>query len=391
MQTSPISSPALLPGNAPSASSGADQGGPGFDQVLSREVAGRDQAQAARGDADKSNQNTTKTEGGARSASTEAGKDTAAADKSASDADKTAGKDDAAEAAAASAEMLALVASINQLQNGGEAGDAGLDGDESALGLDAAAGKRGRSPFAAIHAALGGRANHGTQSRPEGTWAAQVDRAVGTRVEAGRGDAALPVQGAADDAAALAKAGSAALEFNAAMKEAAAGAQPLQAQAALQTAQLAQQAQATAETHLAPRVGTPDWDGALGQKVVWMVNGEQQNASLTLNPPELGPLKVVLQVTNAQANATFVAAQPEVRQALEAAMPRLRDMLEQAGIQLGHASVDSGSPQERHPAERQMMGTAGGAGSKDGGETIVTGTSTAVRPSSGVGLVDTFV
>ena len=105
---------------------------------------------------------------------------------------------------------------------------------------------------------------------------------------------------------------------------------------------------------LTPRVGTPAWDQALGQKIVWMVGGATQTASISLNPPDLGPLQVVLNVTNDQANATFIAAQPEVRLAIEAAMPKLREMMSDAGIQLGQANVsaDTSSQQGSQPDSR---------------------------------------
>ncbi|OWW18807.1 flagellar hook-length control protein FliK [Noviherbaspirillum denitrificans] len=163
-------------------------------------------------------------------------------------------------------------------------------------------------------------------------------------------------------------------------------------QAALQAVQ--HQA-ANATEKLTPRVGTPAWDQALGQKVVWMVAGEQQSASLTLNPPDLGPLQVVLNVSNSQANATFIAAQPEVRQALEAALPKLRDMLGEAGIQLGQANVSSGAPNQQGSFDQQAAQAARNHGPFDGrengrGEGQVQ--ISRVQPaSSGTGLVDTFV
>jgi flagellar hook-length control protein FliK len=153
----------------------------------------------------------------------------------------------------------------------------------------------------------------------------------------------------------------------------------------------AQPALAHAVEQLSPRVGTPAWDQALGQKVVWMVAGEQQSASLTLNPPDLGPLQVVLNVTNSHASATFTAAQPEVRQALEAALPKLRDMLGEAGIQLGQATVNSGSPNQHgapdqhnaHPTHRTEQ-----ADTRNDAPIRVT----RIQPAnSGLGLVDTFV
>lgn len=104
---------------------------------------------------------------------------------------------------------------------------------------------------------------------------------------------------------------------------------------------------------LTPQVGTPAWDAALGQKIVWMAAGAQQSASLTLNPPDLGPLQVVLHVNNSHAQVTFVSAQPDVRQALEAAMPRLREMMNDAGIQLGQSNVNSGMPNQQQAQDNQ--------------------------------------
>jgi flagellar hook-length control protein FliK len=141
---------------------------------------------------------------------------------------------------------------------------------------------------------------------------------------------------------------------------------------------------------LTPPVGTPAWDQALGQKVVWMVAGDQQSASLTLNPPDLGPLQVVLNVSNSQANATFISAQPEVRQALEAAMPKLREMLGEAGIQLGQSNVNAGTPNQQGsfgdpqaPSSRHNDRTAAGDASSPA-------TARVIPAAIKQGLVDTF-
>ena len=123
-----------------------------------------------------------------------------------------------------------------------------------------------------------------------------------------------------------------------------------------------------------------------------MIAGEQQSASLTLNPPDLGPLQVVLNVTNSQANATFVAAQPEVRQALEAAMPRLRDMLSDAGIQLGQATVSSGSNGQQNAFDQQQPSSNSRRPDVPSVRFDTPVPAGRVQPSSsGQGLVDTFV
>ncbi|MBS1186276.1 MAG: flagellar hook-length control protein [Burkholderiaceae bacterium] len=158
-----------------------------------------------------------------------------------------------------------------------------------------------------------------------------------------------------------------------------------------QTATVLAQTAANISEKLTPRVGTSDWNQALGQKVVWMVNSDVQSASMTLNPPDLGPLQVVLSVSNNQASASFVAAQPEVRQALEAALPRLREMLGDAGIQLGQANVSAGTQQQQqsYEGQQQMQASSARSSSNDGIPVSQTDRVITTR-SARQGLVDTF-
>lgn len=143
-----------------------------------------------------------------------------------------------------------------------------------------------------------------------------------------------------------------------------------------------------ASTTLAPSVGTTAWSQALGDKIVWMAAGAQQTATLTLNPPNLGPLQIVINLTNDQATANFFTAQPEVRQALETAFPRLREMMSDAGIQLGQASVSAETPGQHAAPERQAQQSAlpftGMA------ETADLPAALGLTRESGRGLVDTF-
>ncbi len=167
---------------------------------------------------------------------------------------------------------------------------------------------------------------------------------------------------------------------------------------AVQQALAANQTQAVFGTtytdKIQPNVGSAGWDQAVGNKITWMATGGIQSASLTLNPPDLGPMQVVLNVHNQQADATFITAQPEVKQALEAAMPRLREMMDQAGIQLGQATVNTGMPNQQQGAnggQQQSRSTsgAGNGGQDQDGEITVAGAATATT-TSGLGLVDTF-
>lgn len=132
--------------------------------------------------------------------------------------------------------------------------------------------------------------------------------------------------------------------------------------AALQAAVQTVHAPAGHADKLTPAVGTPAWDQALGQKIVWMAQGGEQSATLTMNPPDLGPMQVVLSISNNQASVDFMSAQPEVRQALENALPRLREMMSESGVQLGQANVSAGSQQQFAGFGAQDRGSGRGAG-----------------------------
>lgn len=146
------------------------------------------------------------------------------------------------------------------------------------------------------------------------------------------------------------------------------------------------------------RVGTPAWDNQVAQKIVWMVGGEEQSASLTLNPPDLGPMQVVLSVTNDMASVTFSSNQMEVRQALEDAMPKLREMMSENGIALGNATVNDGAAQQQQEGDGKS-GSHGGGAQRVAEGTVTNGSAAEAearnnarpaRVGQSVGMVDTF-
>lgn len=145
-----------------------------------------------------------------------------------------------------------------------------------------------------------------------------------------------------------------------------------------------------AAPRLAPAVGSTAWGQALGDRIVWMATAAQQTATLTLNPPDMGPLQIVLNISNEQATASFFSAQPEVRQALEAAFPRLKEMMNEAGIQLGQATVSAETPQQDNTANRQEHRGAPGFPGADDPAAIQLQTVPAPVLQSGRGLIDMF-
>ncbi len=89
-------------------------------------------------------------------------------------------------------------------------------------------------------------------------------------------------------------------------------------------------------------VAQPGWDKAIGERIQWMIGREIQNAEIKLTPPNLGPLEIRISVQNDQASVSFIAAQSLTREALEAAIPRLREMFGEANLNLVDVGVGQG-------------------------------------------------
>jgi flagellar hook-length control protein FliK len=142
-------------------------------------------------------------------------------------------------------------------------------------------------------------------------------------------------------------------------------------------------------------VGNNDWNGKLSDQVVWMAKNNQQTAELKLNPPQLGPLQITINIQGDQASASFVSAHAEVRQAIENALPQLREMLAGAGISLGQTNVNSQSSQQQSASQQQAQNGNTTRFSNDnaildGDTDSLAVASTTQYLRSGSGLVDLF-
>ncbi|MER0045281.1 flagellar hook-length control protein FliK [Pectobacterium odoriferum] len=89
--------------------------------------------------------------------------------------------------------------------------------------------------------------------------------------------------------------------------------------------------------------GSPQWQDALGQQIIMFSRNGQQTAELRLNPQELGALHISLKIDDNQAQIHLASASSQVRSALEAALPHLRNAMAESGINLGQSSVGSDS------------------------------------------------
>tara|TARA_R110002072_G_scaffold154_2_gene1005 strand:+ start:2309 stop:3583 length:1275 start_codon:yes stop_codon:yes gene_type:complete len=94
-------------------------------------------------------------------------------------------------------------------------------------------------------------------------------------------------------------------------------------------------------TTLSTPVTAQNWSDELSQKVVWFSGRNISAAEMHLNPAELGPIDVKINVQNDVASITFNVSNSSVKDLLESSVVRLREMMEANGINVGEVSIDS--------------------------------------------------
>lgn len=134
-----------------------------------------------------------------------------------------------------------------------------------------------------------------------------------------------------------------------------------QSATARQDMQAAQSAQAPL-----PLGQTPTEAGAaLTERINIMLSKNLKQVDIRLDPPELGRMQIKLGMNNDQATVHITVANQQARDAVEQAMPRLRDMLQQQGLQLAQGSVqqqDSGAQQMASGQQNHAgAGSSGGS------------------------------
>lgn len=154
---------------------------------------------------------------------------------------------------------------------------------------------------------------------------------------------------------------------------------------------------ATPTLEIPHRVDSAQWGSGLADKVVWMVGSQNQGAELRLNPPSLGPLEVRVSMNDGQATLSFMTSHAPVREAIEAATPRLREMLADSGINLGSVSVNVGTFSQQQPGAQEQSRQNASAGhwstnfdEDDGGEGLSASVATSVQYLRDGGMVDLF-
>jgi flagellar hook-length control protein FliK len=204
----------------------------------------------------------------------------------------------------------------------------------------------------------------GRLSQP--TWAVQgamQDAALGGQ-GAGK-DGATQGEGEREGALSLEGLGMSSTQDNTALKDAASfGA--FMSQALTRTPEGLSRQEGTHLTDTLPTpVNSPEFAQALSDKVGLWVKGAAQEgpmtAELRLNPAEMGPVHIRIELDGQTANVDFAAQALETRQAIEASLPMLSEALAQAGLSLSGGGV-SDQPQQQAWAQAQSQASGGQGG-----------------------------
>lgn len=115
---------------------------------------------------------------------------------------------------------------------------------------------------------------------------------------------------------------------------------------------VAQQAQA----ERAVNITRPEGHQQLTDKVRYMVSNQQMHADIRLDPPELGSMKVRVNLSGESASVNFVVQSQQAREVLEHNAPRLKELLEEQGIELGQSFVQQESDNQSGDTDGEFAG-----------------------------------
>ncbi len=133
----------------------------------------------------------------------------------------------------------------------------------------------------------------------------------------------------------------------------------------------------------------PGFDQTLAQRVLLFVQQGIQDARVRVHPEHLGPIEIRIRLEADALQVSMASPHAAVRDALESALPRLRETLAEQGLDLGHAEVGSGE----RDAQRQRSDSQDAVAGQDTGIAADEEADSAVRsarPGHGYALIDTF-
>jgi flagellar hook-length control protein FliK len=111
------------------------------------------------------------------------------------------------------------------------------------------------------------------------------------------------------------------------------------------------------QTEIAEAFGKPAWSQGMGKQILWMANQNISSAEIRLNPAHLGPIEVRLDISEDQINVALSSRHAVVREAMEMALPKLREMFDSNGMSLADTDIS-----QQSFAQQREQNSANGRG-----------------------------
>ncbi|HFK8639530.1 TPA: flagellar hook-length control protein FliK [Legionella pneumophila] len=110
-------------------------------------------------------------------------------------------------------------------------------------------------------------------------------------------------------------------------------------------------------------VNHSQWSEQLSEHIVWLGHQDIKSALIKIHPEELGPLEINVKVVKDNASVTISTHSVYVKEIVDQAIPRLREMMAQQGINLSevHIGTDTSSrqgSQKNHHVEMDLIQSA---------------------------------
>ena len=115
----------------------------------------------------------------------------------------------------------------------------------------------------------------------------------------------------------------------------------------------------------------PEWNKEMGERIVWMHKQAIPSAELRLNPEHLGPIRIKIDVSQDQATVAFTTQHAVVKEAIEASLPKLRELFSAQQLNLSDVNVSQNNSEQKQSKGFEQMGQeAGGDNRNDNNETV---------------------
>ncbi len=112
------------------------------------------------------------------------------------------------------------------------------------------------------------------------------------------------------------------------------------------------------------------WENKFSEHIIWMGQNSVKSALIKLHPEELGPIEITIKVVKDNASVNITSHSGHVRDIVEQALPKLREMMSEQGLHLSEAHI--GADSNSHQSNQQPTNPEQGFDTNTNDDVILT-------------------